>query len=516
MSDETTTTPGWRRFTPRNILILGTILVTICWFGIRIDTGHRNMATASAVALTYVLLMIWFGLRAKMPAHRRWSIVLTMFAPLLVLDIKGCQGDLTPIIGLRWQPKQDYLLAKKIELPKTIASDVDLTKTTPQDYPRFLGPDGTARLSGVKLERDWGKFPPQEVWRRKIGAGWSSFAVVGDFVVTQEQRGDDEAVTCYRLSTGEPVWMHTDPDRQDTPLGGVGPQATPTVDRGVVYTYGSVRWLNALDGATGKPIWTIDVVKEFNAVQPDWGRSCSPLIVGDTVVVSIGGDSQALAAFDRLTGKLVWKAASGKPSYASPIMAKFGGVQQIVMMHQTSVTGHDPIDGHVLWTYDWPGIGMKVCQPIALDEKRLIVASGYGYGAKLLEVTKDGEKWKVDTRWESTQLNPKFMNPIVVGEYLYGLDDGVAMTCLDLATGKRTWKKGRYGHGQLLLAGELFIVQSEPGDVLLVEPNPKELREVAKFSPLSDRTWNNPVLVGEYLLVRNDREAACYRLKVAP
>ncbi len=516
MTAETRPTPGWRRFTLRNILILGAVLVTVCWFGIRIDTGHRNMATASAVALTYVLTLGWFAWKAPLRPLPRWSIVLSMLAPVAVLDIKGCQGDLVPIVGLRWESPQDYQLAKKLEPAKDATTPVDLKTTTPHDYPRFLGADGRAHVTNVRLDRDWQAHPPREVWRRPIGAGWSGFAVVGDYIVTQEQRGDDEAVGCYRLATGEPVWLHTNPDRQDTPLGGVGPQATPTIDRGVVFTYGSIRWLNALDGATGKPLWTVDVVKEFNAEQPDWGRSCSPLIVGETVVVSIGGTNQALMAFDRQTGKPVWKAASGKPSYASPIMAQFGGVPQIVMLHQTSVTGHDPNDGRVLWTFDWPGLGMKVCQPIALDEQRMILASGYGYGAMLVSVQRDGDTWKLEKRWESSQLNPKFMNPLVVGEHLYGLDDGVAMTCLDLANGKRTWKKGRYGHGQLLRVGDLFIVQTEPGDVVLVEPNPQELRELGRFSPLTDRTWNNPVVAGEYLLVRNDREAACYRLSVVP
>lgn len=506
--------PRRSKFTPLNVLLGGAVLIAICWFGIRIDTGHRNMATLSAIALVYVLYAIASFRHSSFSVRGRWSVLISMLAPLLVLRIDGCQGDLMPILSMRWQPQRDARLAKRVELDNQTV--IDLTKTTPHDYPRFLGANGRATVTDVRLDPDWKQHPPHEEWRHAVGGGWSSFAVVGDFAVTQEQRGDDEAVVCYRLRSGEPVWMHTNPDRHDTALGGLGPRATPTIDRGIVFTLGALRWFNALDGATGKPLWTIDLAKEFNADLPDWARSGSPLVVGDLVVIGVGGDGQALMAFERLTGKLAWKAHSGRTSYATPVLARLGGVEQIVMLHQTSVTGHEPTTGRVLWTFDWPGIGMKVAQPIVLDERRVVVSSGYGYGAKLLDVTREGEQWQVKVVWESQQINPKFMNPIIVGEHLYGFDDGVAMTCLDLATGKRTWKRGRYGHGQMLQVGELFLIQAESGEVALVQPDSKEHRELARFTPLTDRTWNNPVIVGEYLLVRNDHEAACYRLRVLP
>ena len=516
MSTATAPRPAGRRyFTPVNILLLGALLAGGSWLLIRIDTGHRTMAVNSAAFLTIILLAIWVAFRSGLPASQRALRLLLLATPFLLLRIDGCQGDLTPIIVWRWSQKPDFALARSIDKPaeSTTIAAVDLKHTTEFDYPRFLGSDNRATITNVALDPDWTAHPPKELWRHPVGAGWSGFSVVGEFAVTQEQRGDVEAVICYHLRTGEPAWMQTNPGRHDTAMGGVGPRATPTIDRGVVYTLGAEGWLQALDGATGKPIWGRNILKEHDSRIPDWGKSASPLVVDELVITSVGGDNgRAVAAYQRATGEPVWHAGDESTSYASPILATLGDTRQIVMLNAASVTGHDLATGKVLWRYDWPGLSPKVTQPIAIDDHRLLVGSGYGYGCKLLDITHSGDSWKVDELWSSTQLNPKMMNPIVVGEHLYGLDDGVALACLELATGKRLWKKGRYGHGQIIRVGELLLVQAETGEVALVEASPQAFKEVARFKPLVDRTWNNPTLRGNLLLVRNDIEAACYEL----
>src|SRR5262249_51204775 len=153
----------------------------------------------------------------------------------------------------------------------------------------------------------------------------------------------------------------------------------------------------------------------------------------------------------------------------------------------------------------------KASQPIALDDQRVLLTCGYAESTVLLEVTKTGEGWKVKEVWKSRALHTKFTTAIVIGEHAYGLDDGI-LACVDLATGKRLWKGERYGHGQVLLVGDLLLVQAETGSVALVRVGPQEAKELGRFKALDDKTWNNPALTGQYLLVRNDREAACYRL----
>jgi len=511
--------PRWN--TALKILVVGLLLMFGAWAGLRIDVGHRTLGMLAAGGLTINSLLIWVLFFSRLPGTIRMAAASLVFIPILFVRLEGCDGDLRPIFGWRWQQRADYALANSIPVAavkpdEPVAPAVDLATTTPLDYPRFLGASGTGKVTGVKLSRDWKTQPPRELWRRPIGAGWSGFSVVGDFAVTQEQRGDVEAVVCYRWKSGEPVWIHTNPGRHDTAMGGIGPRATPTIDRGVVYTLGAEGLLIALNGVDGRELWSHNILEENKASVPDWGKSCSPLVVGNLVIVSIGSDSASLAAYDRESGAEIWKTGNDRSSYASPVLAHIGGVEQVVMLGSQTVVGHELSTGKALWTFPWDGLAPKVPNPIVINDHQLLVSSGYGYGCKLLDVTREGDAWTVKELWSTTQLNPKFTHPILFDGHIYSLDDGIAMVCLDLSTGKRLWKKGRYGHGQLLLVDDLLVVMAENGEVALVEPNPKEHRELGRFKALKDRTWNNPTLVGNHLLVRNDLEAACFELPVAP
>ena len=181
-----------------------------------------------------------------------------------------------------------------------------------------------------------------------------------------------------------------------------------------------------------------------------------------------------------------------------------------------SVSGHNPEDGRLLWEYPWLANFAKVAQPLPLDTNLLLVATGYGVGGSLLKLqpSTTGE-WSVTEIWKNRNLKPKFTNLVRHDRYVYGLDDGV-LVCLDPATGQRVWKDGHYGHGQILLVDDVLLIQTEPGDVVLVEATSAGLRELARLPALHAKTWNNPVLAGDLLLVRNDQEAACYRLALRP
>ncbi len=210
------------------------------------------------------------------------------------------------------------------------------------EWPGFSGADRDGVVRGVRIETDWSKSPPVEIWRRPVGPGWSSFAVLGDLVYTQEQRGDDEIVAAYRLSTGEPVWRHRDPVRFYESNGGAGPRGTPTLHRGRVYAFGATGLLNALEARNGAVVWSRNVAKDTGRSIPEWGFSSSPLVMDDEVIVAASG---TLAAYDLATGKQRWVGPRQRGSYSSPHRATIDGVAQILLLTASGAASVAPANG---------------------------------------------------------------------------------------------------------------------------------------------------------------------------
>ncbi|MEX2169227.1 MAG: PQQ-binding-like beta-propeller repeat protein [Pirellulales bacterium] len=496
----------------------------------------RNIVKIAGIIVGLVGLSIWFllsGIGAR--SLRRiivgvvWCVLL--FAHLFLIDFRNDGAG--QLIGWRWgwQAKPDQLL--DVPDAKTAISD---WQTTFFDYPRFLGAGYWAEATGVDVDPDWDTNPPQEVWRRPIGAGWSAFAIVGDYAVTQEQRGDSELVACYRLSTGEPMWIHADEVRFDPQdlggnLGGVGPRATPTIHDARVYTHGATGIINCLDARTGEVLWAHDVEQEFDIPPLLWGKSGSPLVIPDLgiVVVNISVPPEAsgtedatgsLTAFDISTGEVRWRGGNLTTSYASPVVCEFGGVRQILQVNEGYLTAYRAEDGKELWNHEWPSSssGSAACsQPVPLAGDRVFISKGYGHGASLLQIARDDDgRFLATPLWEKPVMKTKLCNVVLRDGYVYGLDDTL-LQCVELETGKSMWKKRRsppFGHGQVLLVGDHLLVTTERGELLLVQCSPTKYRELAAVRVLDEEgvTWNNPALAGPYLLVRNDREAACYRL----
>ncbi len=501
------------------ILLVGACLILACSALLRSNQANRFLATSASTGLTVIAASVWFLFFSGISPKTRHRLILGTTAGFIALlsmvKLEGCSGDNHPIFAWRWA--KPHVQKFDVSGPSTA---VDLTHTTRDDSPQFLGPQRDAQFTDVKLDRDWEAHPPKLIWKKPIGKGWSSFAVVGDFAVTQEQRDNQEWTVCYRVSTGDVCWTHTDPDEFTSVIGGDGPRSTPTIDDGRVYTFGVMGRLSCLDGATGKAIWSHTLLdpkaENFTQLFPEWGKSCSPLVTDRLVIVSRGlPDGHSLEAYGKVTGLLVWGSGDAPSAYDSPVRATLNGVDQIVIVNRESVDGHDYRTGRHLWSFAWPGKEPKVPQPIPVGSDRLFVAAGYGIGAKLLELSHTGDDWKVDELWAKRTMKPKFTNVIIRDGVVIGIDDGTALTCIDLATGERKWRGGRYGHGQILQVGELMLVQAESGEVVLVEATPEKCEELGRFTALADKTWNEPTLVGRLLLVRNDREAACYELPVA-
>jgi len=484
----------------------------------KISFQERNIATAQVMIVSVLLWLLWVLFFSRL----RWLVRLGVFGGVVgamaltagLFRIRGVTGDLLPIFEWRWKPPA--AMALPAGKPAQPASPPRLLARTTNDFPQFLGPQRNCNVAGPTLARDWKAHPPQKLWLQPIGAAWSGFVVQGNFAVTQEQRGDEELVVCYDLLPGNVLWSHADAAHYNTVIAGEGPRATPTIASNRVYTLGGTGILNCLDLETGARLWSKDIIKDNHAKLNGWGMSGSPLLLDQMVVVSAGGSKgRSLVAYDAATGDFVWGGGNEEAGYSSPLLTTLAGVRQILIFNSSHVTAHDAASGQVLWEYKWPGGHPHVSIPVMLPGDRALISSGYGTGSELLQIKKDADgKLSASRIWKSIRLKAKFTNVVYRDGFIYGLDDGI-LVCLDAADGLLKWKEGRYGHGQVILSGALLMVSDEGGDIALVEPVPGEHRELTRFTALQGKTWNPPALAGEFLVVRNDKEAACYRLPVA-
>lgn len=493
----------WPLFIIIGLTILG---IGVVWIR---DAGHRQDKVALSVLLlffTVFLGIVWLLALSRLI----WRVRLLGFSVFLlfivafvtIFQFNGFSGDLVPQFKLRWRGET------RISFSQTFNSSHQVLT----DFPQFLGPNRNAVITGITLDTDWKNNPPELIWRHPIDTGWSSYAIVGDSAITQEQEDEWEKVVCYDLHTGKEKWTHRDKARYYTALGQLGPRATPTIDGDHVYTVGGTGILNCLKFETGEQIWSTNIFKENNASAPPWGVSVSPLVYDDLVIVSAGG----AVAYNKTTGDIAWTGQRIQSAYSSPFLTTFAGTEQIVLFDDGLVTSHEPTTGELLWKQKWQSAGVEIAsQPTPLPGDKLLVSSAYGIGAKLFHITKSNqsEDFYVNLLWESIYFKAKFTTIIYYEGFIYGLDDGI-FACVNSTDGKRKWKRGRYGHGQTLLITDVLLVLTESGDIVLLEPNPEEHKELARFSAIKGQTWNNPALADNYLLVRNSREAACYQLPI--
>lgn len=377
-------------------------------------------------------------------------------------------------------------------------------------WTNFRGPRRDGRYEEASISTNWPANGLPMVWKQPIGVGHASFVVADGKAYTIEQRRNQEVVAAYDMNNGRELWTQKwNAEFNDST--GDGPRSTPTWDEGRIYALGATGELRCLNATTGVVIWGKNILSDNQAKNLPWAMAASPLIVDDKVIVLPGGTSgKSVVAYNKNTGAPVWRVLNDTQAYVSPMLVELAGRRQIVVVSASRVVGLAPANGALLWEYAWDtDNGINVSQPIMVDQNRFFISSGYGKGAALVEVKGSGNSFTASTVWENTNMKNKFNSSVLYNGYIYGLDEGI-LVCLDVNTGERKWKDGRYGYGQIILAGSHLIVTSDKGDVALVKATPSAYTEVARFTAVQGQTWNYPAIANGRLLVRNSNEMAAF------
>jgi outer membrane protein assembly factor BamB len=379
------------------------------------------------------------------------------------------------------------------------------------DWPQFRGVNRDGVSAETGLPRSWPAEGPRVVWKRTIGEGYSGVSVVGNRLYTMDSDGTTEYVLALEAGTGKEVWRVPAGPKLVDPMGN-GPRTTPTLDRGTVYAMGSHGRLLALKAADGSKIWEVDLPQAFGGKRPTWGYSGSPLIDGDLLILEAGGKGRGVVAFEKATGKVRWGALDGDAAYSSPAVMTIGGVKQYVVPRRagTQTVSFKP-DGTVHWTH--PGPFSVIASALFIPPDKVYVSGGDDAGAVLMRIKTEGGKATVEELWKTRIMKNHFNNAVLVGDHLYGFDNAT-FKCLSVATGEQTWAQRGLGKGSLLAAdGDLLIVLSDKGALLLVEATPDAYRELARFQAMEGKAWTAPALANGRLYLRDHDEIVALEMK---
>lgn len=373
------------------------------------------------------------------------------------------------------------------------------------DWPHFRGPNYDGISTEVGIRTVWNE-PVPIVWERDVGSAFSSFACVGDRLYTCGTKANEQYLYCLNARTGEPIWERDIEGPYLDHQGGDGTRATPTYDDGRVYILGANGTLLCVRAENGATVWT----KKFEQ-PPEWGFSGSILIEGSLAIASAGGKQGALVAFDKATGREVWKCGEDPVGYATPYPFTFEKKRYVVGFTGKSVIIADPKTGREVWRHPWTtSWQVNASQPIFHDGY-LFLSSGYGTGCGLFKLRTDGDMLAGDPVWQSPVLMNKFQSCILYKGALYGSDQR-ALVCADFLTGKEHWRLPRIKHGTLILAQDHLLLLRQFGRFEIARASTDEFSPVTKSDLLTGRCWAVPVLHGGKLYVRNLRRVMCFDL----
>lgn len=475
------------------------LAIALAWTNRSLSTTRKVIATVALAlfCIPYVVFIVW----------------LLVFLNLAQLEWKGGLG---PSLVLR-KTQPDFNALERDRAEQARESDAAFSRTPNRRayWTDFRGPRRDGHYDEQPILLDWPESGPRRLWRQPIGGGYASFVVADGRAFTIEQRRDSEAVVAYDVETGRELWHYSYPAVFSEWMGGDGPRATPTILADMLYSLGATGELICFGASSGTMLWRKNVLQDNQAGNLRYGLAASPLAVGDQVVV-LAGDASAgksVVAYDRLTGRRVWSALDDRQSYTSPMLVELAGLRQILIVTASRLLGLATDGTKVLWEFPWSvQYENATATPLVVGTNRVLISAGYGAGAALVEISRSAEDFTAKPVWRNRNLKTKF-NPAVVWQgHAYGLDEGV-LTCIDLATGERRWRDGRYGYGQTLLASGHLIVLGGEGELALVKATPERWQQLRKVRALNGKTWNVPALAGGFLLVRNSAEMTCFDLR---
>lgn len=493
-------------------VILMAITLAGTWF-----FRHESMGPLWFFGLVFPVLSLAFVAWAVI-SHRfseriqRVSMIVTILFACgfwLLLQTNGVTGDYRSDFMWRWTETAEERLLSQLDQATTITSSVENIGIS-VDWPGFRGAQRDGKIHGTQINTDWSSFPPEELWRRPVGPGWSSFSVAGGVFYTQEQLGDDEIVSCYKLATGESVWKHRDNARFFESNSGAGPRSTPTLNNDLVVTLGATGILNVLNASDGTVVWTRNAAADTQTKVPYWGCSGSPLVLDDKVIVAISG---SFIAYDLSTGNPIWKRIAAGDCYSSPHEMTLHNISQIMLLNEAGLNSINPIDGSLLWEYLWKG--NPIVQPALMPDGDLLISVSQMEGLRRISIDHDSDGWSTKEQWTSLDMGADFNDFVVNEGFIYGYD-GPNLVCINAKNGTRLWKGSAYGGQLILLADQaILLLLTEKGNLVLVSARPDQFTELASLQALKGKTWNHPVLIEDVLLVRNAQEMAAFKLPTA-
>jgi outer membrane protein assembly factor BamB len=398
---------------------------------------------------------------------------------------------------------------------------VILTRASASDWPQFLGPTRNGIYAGQALAASWPKDGPPVVWQRKVGQGFSGPAVASGKLILFHRIDDKETVECLDSKTGKTLWSFDYPTAYRDDFGfDEGPRATPAIADDHVYTHGAEGVLTCLDLASGKKVWGLNAKTDFHAPKGFFGIACSPLVEGNAVILNIGGDGAGIVAFDKLTGKILWKATNDQPSYSSPVAATINNRHYLFVLTLANLVALDPADGKIVFQYPFrPPIRSSVtaAAPLVVDDQVFLSAS-YGLGALLLKVTPDGPKkiWSGDDI-----LSNHYATSVYLNGFLYGIhgrtDPGfeppASLRCVELKTGKVRWQEDSFGAATLTLAGDQLFILTEKGELIRAPATPSSFKPLDRAQVLPTQVRAHPALANGFFYARSKDKLVCLDLR---
>ena len=385
------------------------------------------------------------------------------------------------------------------------------------DWPQFLGPtrNGVSTESG--LATSWPKGGPRVVWQREVGAGWSSPVVADGRLILLHRMGDNEVVEGLDASDGTKQWRFEYPTAYTDDFGfDPGPRATPLIAGKHVYTLGAEGKMHCLELATGKKVWQRALSDDYQAAKGFFGIATSPVLEGDLLLVNVGGKDAGIVALKKDTGREVWRATKDAASYSSPVVATINGDRRALFLTREGIVVLDPSNGKVLFTKRWRSrnnASVNAATPVVVGNEIFFSAS-YETGAVLLAARNSGfeETWSNDE-----SMSNHYGTSIYKDGYLFGFhgrqERKASLNCIDWKTGKVQWTNERFGCGSMIRAGDLLIILSEDGELVLVEATPKGYQEKARAQVLGGGCRAQIALTNGRLYARDTKKLVCLELK---